>query len=188
MGQEESQEDYMARMAEAATRQASNNERRNQAQQAAMHLSPEDQARKDASDAFRRKNMAAAGMSPADIAQRFLDQQDGIGQVPMQAPNGATMPMVAPPTVFSVLKARASVSDDEIAQAETQYAPDWALLKDKIKDHDGTWIVEQYEFNYDVALILGFFNCPGWEDPKDCKNQSFEAIVKNGRVFRTDPE
>ncbi len=80
------------------------------------------------------------------------------------------------------------MGDHEIEQAVAQYAPDWKLLKERIKPHDGTWLVEKHEFHGEVALVLGFFGCPDWEPPKDSLKESFEAIVKDGRVFRTDPE
>lgn len=73
-------------------------------------------------------------------------------------------------------------------QAGEKFAPDWPSMKDMISKHDGTWIVSRYEFSPDVSNILGFFKKDGWSFPDNAEKEQFEAIVKNGRVFRTDPE
>jgi hypothetical protein len=145
-------------------------------QSAAHGMHSTDAGRKDAADAHRREVMKQGGV-----------------EVPATLPGAPTAPVpthAGVPTMFSVLRAAPDTGDGgaTLAPAGEQYAPDWALMKERIAKHDGTWIVEHYEFHPQVAFILGFFGKEGWEAPKDSKKKSFEVIVKNGRVFRTDPE
>ena len=144
-------------------------------QQAAHGMHGTDAGRKDAAEAHRRAVMRQQGVEPPETLP-------GAPARPVAAQGGI-------PTMFSVLRAAPDTGDGAtLAPAGEQYAPDWALMKDRISKHDGTWIVEHYEFHPHVALILGFFGKEGWEAPPDSKKKSFEVIVKNGRVFRTEPE
>lgn len=144
-------------------------------QQAAHGMHGSDGDRKTAAEAHRRAVMKQGGVEPPD-------QLPGSPAQPVPMSGGV-------PTMFSVLRAIADTDDGKtLAPAGEQYAPDWALMKERIAKHDGTWIVEHYEFQPHVAFILGFFGKDGWEAPPDAKKKSFEVIVKNGRVFRTDPE
>jgi len=155
-------------------------------------MSPEDEERKRLSDAHRAKTMANAGMTPAEISKKLAEQ--GIPVPPVDAAEAERRGSVQAgvqagvPSKFSVLRAHAEVTEHEIPQAGEQYAPDWKSLKEVIKKHDGTWIVEQFEFHPDTGSILGFFGKDGWPYPENALKGSFEAIVKSGRVFRTDPE
>ena len=151
-------------------------------------MSPEDEKRKQLSDEFRRKTMASQGMTPAEIAKNFQEAPPPPATADDVGPGGPVATAVGIPTMFVVLKARADVEVHEAPQAEEQYAPDWKMLKGRIKDHNGTWVVEKYEFHPHVAFILGFFGKPGWDPPENALKESFEAFVKDGRVFRTDPE
>ena len=184
--QEESDAGYMARMRAAKEKQLS-------VHQNNPHptMDREDAERKVASDAFRKQTMEGQGMSPAAINEAFARQ--GSVPPPGQAGHPAfNAPEIAAPagvsTKFSVLKATAQIGEHDIKQAVSQFAPDWKALKDKIKDYNGTWLVTKFEFQPDVSLILGFFEKPGWDKPKDAEKESFEVIVQGGRVFRTDPE
>lgn len=67
-----------------------------------------------------------------------------------------------------------------------KYAQDWETMKTIIARYDGTWIVTRHEFPANVPDILGFFAKDGWSAPADSEKQKFEAIVKSGRVFKTD--
>ena len=137
-----------------------------------------DAERRKAAEAHRRATMEAAGMTPAEIA----------AQAAAAPPGAASVAVSSIPNMFSVLKARPEGGIKELPAGEEQYAPDWKSLKSLIAKLDGTWIVERYEFHGHVAHILGFFGKPGWEEPTDAKKEEFEVIVKDGRVFRTDPE
>lgn len=150
---------------------------------------PHDAERRRLSDEFRRSTMAKQGLSPEEIALRL--EKEGIAPpvTDEEAIAAATVPAaMAGPGLFSVLRAQANVGELETPQAEEQFAPDWNSLKDRIKDHSGTWTVERFEFPAHAAMILGFFGKPGWEEPENVLKESFEVIVQNGRVFRADPE
>jgi len=160
-------------------------------------MSPEDEERKRLSDEHRAKTMASAGITPAEISRRLAEE--GIPAPPadaaeveqrsVQQGGGALHAGVAGvPTKFSVMKAHPEASVHELPPAGEQYAPDWKAMKERISSYDGTWIVENFEFLPDPALILGFFGKEGWDYPDDALKEQFEVIVKNGRVFRTDPE
>ena len=151
-------------------------------------MSPEDEERKRLSDEFRRKTMASQGVTPAEIAKRFAENPPPPTDADDIGPGGPVVSTVGVPSMFMVLKARPEVAEHDIPQAKEQYAPDWKLLKGRIQGHDGTWIVEKYEFHPHVAFILGFFGKEGWNTPENSLKESFEVIVKDGRVFRTDPE
>lgn len=146
-------------------------------QQAAHAMHGSDESRKAAAEAHRRETM----------------RQHGV-EVPEELPNAPVSSASQSPAAglsgtFSVLRAVPEVeSVGHLPQAAHQYAPDWALMKERISGHDGIWVVSRFEFVPHVAFILGFFEKEGWESPPDAKKESFEVIVKNGRVFRTDPE
>ena len=143
-------------------------------QQEAHGMHSTDAARKSAAEAHRREVMKSQGLPVPD-------------ELPMAAPGRAAQSSAA--TMFSVLRAIPDTSNGtKLAPTGEQYAPDWPSMKERIASHDGTWIVSRYEFQPDVSLILGFFEKNGWESPVDAEKESFEVIVKNGRVFRTDPE
>jgi len=150
-------------------------------------MSPEDEERKRLSDEFRRKTMASHGMTPAEIAKKFQENpppppETADDAAPAMSSTGGV------PLMFVVLTAKPEVAENDIPQAKEQFAPDWKSLKERIQGYDGTWIVETYEFHPHVALVLGFFGKQGWNAPEDALKESFEVIVKDSRVFRTDPE
>jgi hypothetical protein len=146
-------------------------------QQAAHGMHSTDESRAAAAEEHRRATMRAQG----------IDVPDNLPGAPAQSrPVSAGVP-----ALFSVLQAVAETGDGKdmtLAPAGEQFAPDWALMKERISKHDGTWTVSHFEFPPHVAHILGFFGKDGWEAPPDSQKGSFEVIVKNGRVFRTDPE
>jgi hypothetical protein len=146
-----------------------------------------DTSRRLAGEEHRRKTMADHGVTPADLVQNG-QQGPAAALVDPTAVAGALPARAGVPTSFSVLRAMPAIAEKELPQANEQFAPDWAEMKKRIAPHDGTWIVEKYEFHPDVALILGFFGKEGWAAPDDAKKEEFEVIVKGGRVFRTDPE
>jgi hypothetical protein len=146
----------------------------------------DDEERRRMAEEHRRKTMADHGVSPADLLK---DQPQGPAAASSVPESGvAPSPAAGVPTLFSVLKAGPVVTEVELPQAHEQFAPDWAEMKKRISPHDGTWLVEKFEFHPHVAHILGFFGKEGWEAPEDAKKEEFEVIVKGGRVFRTDPE
>lgn len=143
-------------------------------QQAAHGMHSTDADRASAAEAHRRSVMQANGVEPP--------------AGPLQSPGSQASPS-APTGLFSVLRAVPDTSGDaRLAPTGEKYAPDWRNLKERISSHDGTWIVSRHEFPAHVAFVLGFFGKDGWETPPDAQKESFEVIVKNGRVFRTDPE
>lgn len=145
-------------------------------QQAAHGMHGTDESRASAAEQHRRDTMRAQG----------IEVPDELPSTPVQG-----QPAAGVPTLFSVLQATPEVGEGKnltLAPAGEQFAPTWDLMKDRIAKHDGTWTVSHYEFPTHVAHILGFFGKDGWEAPPDSKKRSFEVIVKNGRVFRTDPE
>jgi hypothetical protein len=145
-------------------------------QQAAHSMHSTDEGRANAAEEHRRATMRANG----------IEVPDDLPIAPAQSPVSTGLP-----TMFSVLQAVSEAGDsarDMLPAAGEQYAPDWALMKERISPHDGTWTVSHFEFPPHVAHILGFFGKDGREAPPDAKKNSFEVIVKNGRVFRTDPE
>ena len=113
--------------------------------------------------------------------------QAAAGFVPTVPQASAARPRVAPGSI-SILVARPEHAAHELPSTTEKYAPDWAALKEVIAKYDGTWVVSRYEFLGNVANILGFFGKEGWVKPEECEKQKFEVIVKNGRVFKTDPE
>lgn len=142
-----------------------------------------DDERRKAAEEHRRKTMADHGVTPASL----LEGQQ-VGPAAALATPAVPLSPAGVPIMFSVLKAAPAVNERELPQAKEQFAPDWPEMKKRIAAHDGTWVVEKYEFAPQVALILGFFGKEGWEEPPEAKKEEFEAIVKGGRVFRTDPE
>lgn len=148
-------------------------------QQAAHGMHSSDSDRAAAAEEHRRATMRSQGI---EVPDELPGGGAGTAPVPTQA---------GVPTLFSVLQAVAEVGDtprNSLPAAGEQFAPDWALMKERISKHDGTWTVSHFEFPPHVAHILGFFGKDGWEAPADAKKRSFEVIVKDGRVFRTDPE
>lgn len=145
-------------------------------QQAAHNMHSSDGDRAAAAEAHRRDTMRAQGVEvPEDLPPTPASQ-------PVQA---------AIAGMFSVLQALPETGEGKsmtLAPANEQFAPTWDLMKKRISKYDGTWTVSHYEFPPHVAHILGFFGKEGWDAPPDSKKKSFEVIVKDGRVFRTDPE
>ena len=128
-----------------------------------------DEARKRKSDEHRRATQLANGISPTDDAPIIASP---VGNVA----TGAISVMIA-------------VADDSggIPATTPKFAPDWNAMKDIIVKYNGTWLISRHEVPSQVANILGFFGKDGWPKPADSEKETFEAIVKNGRVFRTDP-
>jgi len=147
-------------------------------QQAAHGMHSTDESRAAAAEQHRREVMRSQGVAVPDV-------------LPGAPPATQAAPAAGVPPLFSVLQATPDVGEGRnmtLAPAGEQFAPDWALLKSRISKHDGIWTVSHYEFPPHVAHILGFFGKEGWEAPSDAKKRSFEVIVRDGRVFRTDPE
>lgn len=68
------------------------------------------------------------------------------------------------------------------------YAPDWRSLKSMLTE--GFWAVEKHHVRVDSASILQFM---GMDVPTEATRDitqvdSFEVIVSNGKVFKTDAE
>lgn len=135
--------------------------------QAAAHAG--DESRKKAADEHMKSVRVAAGLSPD------------------ATPPGITPARAAPTGQISVMVAVPD-SSGGLPPTTEKFAPDWNAMKEIIAKFNGTWMVSRHEFSSQVADILGFFGKDGWSKPEDSEKETFEAIVKNGRVFRTDPE
>jgi len=140
-----------------------------------------DEERKKAAEAHLRATREAAGL-PADGP---LPPAPAV--VVPGAPASAAATIPAPTGRLSIVVAKPDVRPNELPPSTEKFAPDWNTLKEMIAKFDGTWIVSRHEFPVQVATILGFFGKDGWEKPVDTVKETFEAIVKNGRVFRSDP-
>lgn len=138
--------------------------------QAVAHAS--DEARKKAADDHMRGVRMAAGLDPNVPAP---SEKPAVGAIAV--PAGQVSVMVAVPDPGGGLP-----------PTTEKFAPDWNSMKEIIAKFNGTWMVSRHEFACQVSDMLGFFGKDGWPRPKDSEKETFEAIVKNGRVFRTDPE
>lgn len=142
--------------------------------QAAAHAA--DEQRKKAAEEHMRSVKTAAGLDPD-------------APVP---PSARPAPSVARPAPVAAgrISIMVAVPDSSggLPPTTEKFAPDWNTMKDRISKFNGTWVVSRHEFSGQVADILGFFGKDGWPKPEDSEKEVFEAIVKNGRVFRTDPE
>jgi hypothetical protein len=136
-----------------------------------------DEARKKAAEEHMRSVRTAAGFPP---------------DAPVSAPsiNGTSAHHAAPLVPAGRISIMVAVPDANggLPSTTEKFAPDWNAIKDRISKFNGTWVVSRHEFSGQVADILGFFGKDGWPKPEDSEKEVFEAIVKNGRVFRTDPE
>jgi hypothetical protein len=135
-----------------------------------------DEVRKKAAEEHMRGVRVAAGLSPDAPHPAPVTNGASIHAVP-SVPAGRISIMVAVPD-----------SSGGLPPTTEKFAPDWNTMKDKISKFNGTWVVSRHEFPGQVADILGFFGKEGWPKPEDSEKEVFEVIVKNGRVFRTDPE
>lgn len=161
-GLDEEERAYLAGQKAAFAKQKAVHEAHNAAQMG-------DEERRKAAEEHMRATQAAAGFVPT-------------GPVP-NAPRHS-----AAPGTISILVAKPETSGHQLPSTTEKFAPDWPGMKEIIAKYDGTWIVYRYEFLGNVANILGFFGKDGWQKPEDSEKQKFEVIVKNGRVFKTDPE
>lgn len=148
-------------------------------------------------DAFKRQAAARKNLSTDDQRdeERKLAAEAQIkatqlahGVVP--AANGHAVP--APVQTVSQGKISLMIgipdSNGSLPATTEKFAPDWAAMKEIIAKYNGIWTVSRHEFPAQVADILGFFGKEGWPKPADSEQETFEVIVKSGRVFRTDPE
>jgi hypothetical protein len=143
--------------------------------------------------AFERQ--AAARGNLDDVRKKAAEEhmratQEAAG-VPVTPPtNGARPAPVAAPVASGRISLMVAVPDASggLPPTTEKFAPDWNSMKEIIAKHNGTWTVSRHEFSAQVADILGFFGKDGWAKPVESEKEVFEAIVKNGRVFRTDPE
>lgn len=131
-----------------------------------------DAERKKAAEEHIRATREAAGL-PADA--------------PMPTPKVVAAAATALTGRISVMVAIPETKPNDIPSTTEKFAPDWAAMKEIISKFDGTWTVSRHEFAAQVNAILGFFGKDGWEKPVDTVKETFEAIVKSGRVFRSDP-
>jgi hypothetical protein len=161
---------YLQRQREAFSRQKAAHQR--------FALSDED--RRKAAEEHMRATQAANGVVPQEAP------------VPVAAPAvTAPAPVAAPrPTPSGLLSILVAIPEAAgaggIPPTTEKYAGDWETLKGIIAKYDGTWVVVRHEFPANVPDILGFFGKDGWTKPSDSEKQRFEAIVKSGRVFKTD--
>lgn len=146
-------------------------ERQKKAHEAAQGSDAE---RKKAAEDHIRATREAAGLPP---------------DAPMPTPQAVKAATSAPVASgrISIMVARPEVKPNDIPSTTEKFAPDWNTMKEIIVKYDGTWVISRHEFSVQVAEILGFFGKDGWEKPVDSEKETFEAIVKSGRVFRTDP-
>lgn len=147
--------------------------------QAAAHakINGSDEDRKRAAEEHMRATQAAAGVP--------VTPQPANGAAPAPRPVAV---VAAQPGKVSLMVAVPETKGNDLPIAGEKFAPDWNSMKEQIAKHTGTWIVSRHEFTSQVADILGFFGKDGWAKPTDSEKETFEAIVKNGRVFRSDPE
>lgn len=164
-------------------------------------LSPDDLAYLNRQKAAKARQMAAwkAGEGPEPDETGLLAVDDdgnpielpeppvpfAVDQGRIVAPGAVPVPV---PLVLQVFRASPITDSKELPPAHMQHAPSWDTLKDRLKPHDGAWMVKRFELAPDVTQLLGFFGMNGWEEPQGAQRESFEVIVKGGRVFRTDPE
>lgn len=147
--------------------------------QAAAHgrANAVDEERKRAAEEHMRSTQQAAGGAPV---------------APPAVVNGSAAPRPMATVVasgrLSIMVAHPETKSLELPASADKYAPDWASLKEMICKWDGIWTVSRHEFPAQVADLLGFFGKDGWKKPEDSEKETFEVIVKNGRVFRSDPE
>jgi len=149
-------------------------------QQAAHSMHSSDESRAVAAEEHRRAVMRSQGVAVPD-------------ELPSgPVPNGQAATVAPVNSLLSILHATPETGEGKnmtLAPAGEQFAPDWTLLKSRISKYDGIWTVAHYEFPAHAAYILGFFGKEGWDAPPETsKKRSFEVIVRDGRVFRTDPE
>lgn len=157
-------------------------------------VSEEDKAYLDTHrNAFKRQQMAhAADEERRKAAEAHIRATREAAGVPTDAPM-PTRPAVTAASVqsapgkISVMIALPEHRPNEIPSTTEKFAPDWNSMKEIIAKFDGTWVVARHEFSTQVSEILGFFGKDGWARPEGSEKERFEAIVKNGRVFRTDP-
>jgi hypothetical protein len=143
-----------------------------------------DEERKKAAEAHLRATREAAGLPP-DGSLAVAAAAAAV--VVPGAPASAAAAIPVPSGRISVVVARPDIKPNELPPSTEKFAPDWNTLKEMISKFDGTWIVSRHEFPVQVSTILGFFGKDGWDKPVDTVKETFEAIVKNGRVFRSDP-
>ena len=130
-----------------------------------------DEERKKAAEEHIRATREAAGLPP---------------DAPMPTPQVVKAAAVASGRI-SIMVARPETKPNDLPSTTEKFAPDWNAMKEFIAKYDGTWIISRHEFSVQVADILGFFGKDGWAMPADSEKETFEAIVKSGRVFRSDP-
>lgn len=129
-----------------------------------------DVERKKAAEDHIRATREAAGLPP---------------DAPMPTP--AAVAAAVPAGRLSIMVARPETKPNDIPSTTEKFAPDWNAMKEIISKYDGTWLISRHEFPIRAADILGFFGKEGWSTPESSEKETFEAIVKSGRVFRTDP-
>jgi hypothetical protein len=160
-------------------------------------LSEEDKAYLDGHrNAFERQKKAHEAAQGSD-AERKRAAEDHIRatreaaglppDAPMPTPKVVAAVLATPTGRISLMVARPETKPNDIPPTTEKFAPDWNAMKEMIAKYDGTWVISRHEFPVSVADILGFFGKDGWEKPADSEKETFEAIVKSGRVFRTDP-
>jgi len=133
-----------------------------------------DAKHKKAAEDHIRTTREAAGLPP---------------DAPMPTPQVVAAVLATPVATgrVSLMVARPETKPNDLPSTTEKFAPDWNSMKEMISKYDGTWVISRHEFSVQVADILGFFGKDGWEKPVESEKETFEAIVKSGRVFRTDP-
>jgi len=131
----------------------------------------EDLARQKASAEHMRLTRLSLGLPAIDVASAS------------EVSLNTTAPSSS--AVISIMIANPEEGGQRTPHTE-QYAPDWHVMKEMLTRYDGTWIVVRHEIPSQVESILGFFGKDGWDEPANSKQETFEVIVKKGKVFRTD--
>jgi len=152
-------------------KQAEERQRQAWASNAAVETSDEARAKASADHMARTKRMFA------DTVQASPELPSS--PAPVVTAEGATLGFY-----------KAEPYGDVQPKPVARYAHDWPSMKKWIARSDGTWLVRAFAVPASAPEILKFFGKDesGMSSEPELEKAAFEVIVKDGRVFRSDPE
>lgn len=126
---------------------------------------------------------------PWDMSDEDLTTQAAspvIESEPRKTPSATTGSVTqAPVQILDICVWECRVSNDE--KTVTIFAPNWEVLKGKLKPFGGNWTATEHKFSNTIENILGFFTPEQYPTPKNSAKKTFDIIVQNGKVFKGEP-
>jgi hypothetical protein len=135
-----------------------------------------------------RQELAREGITPPAMTEKEYDDQRRIQAEAQRRLIAAQAAGTEPATPQAPPAGPSTMEVWKAFKGSVVYAPTWKDLKKRLKGQDGVWAVECFHLVANSAEVLAFFGLIEQGQTTPAPVQSFEVMVKDSIVFRSDPD